>query len=136
MVDRNGRARPIVMLAVLIVAGAAAAWLWLRPPAQPGVDAGRAIAESFLQHLREGHPDKAWEATTADFKSDQGKERFIAEAKKAGLLQQEWEFVSAQSVMVQERPRSEFAFRTKSNKTVRLILGRDGGAWKIDRMAK
>src|SRR4051794_21874782 len=66
---RRGWSKPAAMVALLIVAVSAAVWLWTRPAAQPGVDAGRAVAESFLAQLRADDAAAAWEATTAEFKS-------------------------------------------------------------------
>jgi hypothetical protein len=133
---RHGSAKPIILVAVLIVAVAAAVWLWSRPASQPGVDAGRTIAETFLKHIQEGHPDQAWEGTTAEFKSAQGKESFVRELKPVKFLKEPLEFASVQTVTVQQQPRTEYSFRAKTGETVRVVLGREGNSWKVDRWSR
>uniref|UniRef100_A0A7C2K0W3 DUF4878 domain-containing protein n=1 Tax=Schlesneria paludicola TaxID=360056 RepID=A0A7C2K0W3_9PLAN len=133
---RSGQVKPAILLVILVVAVAVGIWLWMRPSTQPNVDAGRAIAESFLNLIREGHPDQAWESTTAEFKSAQGKEAFLRHVKPEKYLTQPLEFVSAQTVTVQNQPRSEYVFRSPDGKTIRIVLGREGSTWKVDRWTR
>lgn len=132
-VSRSGRARQVVLAALLVVFGGAAIWLWSRPGTQPGLDAGRAIAEEFLLHLQKKQPAEAWKGTTAEFKSAQGQESFVREVKSVPFLQKPLEFVSVQTVEVADQPRSEYLFRAKTGETVRIVLGREEGRWKVDR---
>jgi hypothetical protein len=111
----------------------AAIWAWTRPPMQPGVDAGREVADEFLTQIREGHPEDAWESTTADFKSDQGKERFVRQVRPLPILNAPLEFVSVETVMIGDHPRPEYDYQSAAGDSVRLVLGRDDGLWKVDR---
>lgn len=133
---RCGQAKQVVLVALLIVLTSAAGWLWFSPATQPSLDGGRAIAEAFLTELREAHPEKAWDSTTAEFKSAQGREAFQREVKPLTFLQSPLDFVSAQVVEVQAQPRSEYLFRAKTGETVRIVIGKDDGRWKVDRWVR
>lgn len=133
---RTGKSLLPVLVAILVIGGAAAIWIWSRPASQPSVSAGRAAAEQFLQHLQAGKPDAAWEGTTAEFKSAQGKERFVREMKTKPLSKEPFEFVSMQTVDVQNAERSEFLYRMVANETVRILISRDAGDWKVDRWTR
>lgn len=130
---RGGRALLIVLASILVVGLCGAIWLATRPKTQPGADEGRQVAELFLKTLGEGRPDLAWNSSTAEFKSAQGLESFVKEVKNEKYLTQPMQFVSMQVVMVQEQPRSEYLFRSPQGSEVRLVLGKENGAWKVDR---
>lgn len=133
VLPRRGQAKPVMLLVLFVVLLLVAFWLWSRPSSQPGLDAGQAIAESFLTELREGHVPQAWESSTAEFKSAQGKEAFTRDVKPLKFLKDPLDFVSVQTVSVGDQPRSEYLFRAKSGETVRIVLGRENGQWKVDR---
>lgn len=140
MLDRylSGR-EPIkvaVLVVLLIVLGGIAAWMWSGSSTQPSIDVGRTVTEAFLAELRESHPEKAWDSTTAEFKSAQGRESFQREVKPLTFLQQPFDFVSTQVVIIQDQPRSEFLFRSKTGQNVRLVIGHEAGQWKVDRWVK
>ncbi len=131
----NSKARLIVLVVVLIAGVLGVAALWLKPGTQPSEDAGRQVADSFLKLIQEGHPEQAWDVTTAEFKSAQGRESFVAAVKKTEALRGELHFVSTQTVTVQEQPRSEYLFRGADNtgkSNVRIVIGLDQGTWKVD----
>lgn len=130
---RLGRTKLVVLVAILLIGAAAAVWVWTRPSTQPALDEGRTVAEEFLDELQEGHPEKAWQSTTAEFKSDEGQESFVAAVKPVKFLQEPLDFVSVQTVQVGEEPRSEFLYRAKTGETVRIVLAHENGAWKVDR---
>lgn len=134
--ERPNRLNLVILSVVLAATAAAAAWLWTRPPALPGLDEGRAVAEAFLQELREGRPDQAWKSTTAEFKSAQGQESFQREVQPIEYLKGPLEFVSVQTVMVHNQRRSEYLFRAKTGESVRIVLGREEGGWKVDRWTR
>ena len=131
--SRLGRTKLVVLVAILLIGAAVAVWVWTRPRSQPALDEGRSVAERFLGDLKEGHPENAWQSTTAEFKSDEGKESFIAAVKPVKFLKEPLDFVSVQTVQVGEEPRSEFLYRAKTGETVRIVLARDNGEWKVDR---
>lgn len=129
----SGQNKLVVLLALLLILAGVAAWLWMSPTTQPSLDAGRAVAEAFLTELREARPEKAWDSTTAEFKSAQGREAFQREVKPLTFLQQPLDFVSTQVVTIQEQPRTEYLFRAKTGETVRVVIGKEAGQWKVDR---
>lgn len=126
----------VVLVALLLVLAGIVAWFWISPSTQPSLDAGRAVAEAFLTELRESRHEKAWDSTTAEFKSAQGREAFLREVKPLKFLQQPLDFVSTQVVTVQEQPRTEYLFRAKTAETVRIVIGKEDGQWKVDRWVR
>lgn len=135
-VTRRGQTKTPVLVVVLLLSTGIAIWLWTRSDSQPALEAGRSVAEQFLEGLQQGHPDQAWESATAEFKSAQGKEAFVRDVKPVEFLQQPIDFVSVQTVAVGDQPRSEYLFRAKTGETVRIVLGQEDGAWKVDRWSK
>jgi hypothetical protein len=99
----------------------------------PEPDASRAIAAKFLEEIRNNHAAEAWQSTTAEFKSARGKEAFLREIRQAPSLKGEYSFVSQQSVSVQNAERPELLFRSTSGSELRIVLGEEGGVWKVDR---
>jgi hypothetical protein len=119
---------------VAAVAGYFAYRAWRKPPTQPSVDEGQAAAESFLAAVR-SDPGKAWDQSTAEFKSIEGRESFIRKAKGTPILKETLKFNSTQTVTVQDRPRMEFLYQSPTTgKPIRLLIGFEGGAWKVDRL--
>lgn len=135
-VTRRGQTKTPVLVVVLLLSTGIAIWLWTRSDSQPALEAGRSVAEQFLEGLQQGHPDQAWESATAEFKSAQGKEAFVRDVKPVEFLQQPIDFVSVQTVAVGDQPRSEYLFRAKTGETVRIVLGQEDGTWKVDRWSK
>src|SRR5262245_5021548 len=101
------------------------------PPTQPGVDEGRAVAEGFLTKVNGGKPGEAWDSATAEFKSIEGRESFIRKVNSTPLLTQALRFNSSQRVVVKDEPRSEYLFQSPDAKMVRLLIGFEGGNWKV-----
>lgn len=136
--SRSGRTLLIALVALSLVAAAAAVWFWLRAPSRPDVDEGRAVADAFLALLREGKADEAWQTTTAEFKSYEGKENFRRRVAKSPSLKLPLQFVSTQSVAVGDQPRDEYLYQAKNAEdkmsTVRVLIGQDMGEWKVDRL--
>jgi hypothetical protein len=99
----------------------------------PEPDASRGIAAKFLEQIRSGKGADAWQSTTAEFKSASGKESFLREVKADKSVKSETSFVSQQSVKVQDQDRPELLFRTSDGKEIRIVLGQEAGAWKVDR---
>lgn len=132
-VHRRGWIRQAVLASLAVLLLLTAGWLWWRPATQPDLDAGRSVSEAFLEMLRANQPADAWESTTAEFKSAQGKESFVRQCKTLKFLQTSCEFVSVQTVTIGNQPRTEHLFRTATGETVRIVLGREAGLWKVDR---
>ncbi len=134
--SRRGLSRPAVLIAILVIAAPLAIWLWFRQPAQLDVNKGQEVAAAFLANIREGKAADAWQSTTAEFKSAVGKEAFVREVKPLKFLKGAMAFVSTETVMVNDESRSEFQFRAPTGETARIVLGNEGGVWKVDRWMK
>jgi len=96
------------------------------------------VTEPFLQLIRDGRPDEAWESTTAEFKSAEGRESF-RERSGHPALQSDLEFVEYQETEVSGLIRGEARYRTPASVTpaadVSLILAFEGGMWKVEWIA-
>jgi hypothetical protein len=132
--SRDGRTLLIVLVAVLAVAAGVCVWLWTSTPPRPSVGEGKSVADAFLASLRAGKPDDAWQATTADFKSFEGKETFRKRAAKTPQFKQPMDFISVQTVTVGTLPRDEYLYRSKEGRTARILVADENGAWKVDRV--
>lgn len=132
--DRSGRTLLIVLVAVLLVAATAAVWLLTSSPTLPSPDEGRPIADEFLQSIRNGRADVAWDSTTAEFKSAEGRETFLKRVKKTPVLKEALDFVAVQQINIGSQPRSEFLYRSSEGKSVHVLVGEEYGTWKVDRM--
>ena len=133
--DRRGKTKLVVLVSIFVVLGIVVAWMWRKPATQPSVDEGRAITEKFLEQIRAGQVAEAWESTTAEFKSFEGRESFVRSVKKTPALTKTLSFVSVQTATVQGSPRAEYIFRAaEGGGRVRLLAGNDHGAWRVDRM--
>ena len=132
-----GAVSKAVLIALVVVLTAGAVWglqQWMQPPTQPALDVGRATVDEFLGKIRAGQAGEAWDATTADFKSFEGRESFMRTAAKAPVLKQELSFNSTQKVMVQDQDRTEYLYQSPESNTVRVLVGYEGGVWKVDRL--
>ena len=137
MRKRNGRTALVALLAVFAVLAVAVivVWAWRGSATEPDVDAGRAAADRFLEQIRAGQPDQAWQSTTAEFKSAEGRESFSRYVKKHPFLTKPVNFVSVQMVTAQSQPRAEYLYRAgKEGSTIRLLAGLDNDTWRIDRI--
>lgn len=125
----------LAVLAIVVVAGGVVfARLWMQQPTKPEPDVGRSVVEKFLALVRDGKAGEAWDATTAEFKSIDGRESFMRTAAKAAILKEALHFASVQDVQVNNQPRAEYIFQSPESKMVRVLVGYEGGAWKVDRL--
>jgi hypothetical protein len=132
---RSGRTLLFVLVPLVVLLAVAAIYLWPRPSARPNLEEGQKCAEQFLALIREGHPDRAWQSTTAEFKSAQGRDRFLRYLKDKAFLRRPLAFVSVQTVTVQNSPRAEYIYRVAgTGQTVRLLTAKEGASWRVDRM--
>lgn len=105
-----------------------------KPPTQPHVDVGRAVAEEFLTHVRSSDPGKAWDSSTAEFKSIEGRESFVRKVRSTPVLKEPLQFNSSQQVVLNNEPRTEYLFQSPAAKLVRILIGYEQGSWKVDRL--
>ncbi len=123
----------IAVFAALIVAVGLAVWLWPRRDRVAAVSEGRPVAEEFLARIRAGQVDAAWESTTAEFKSDEGREQFRQYVSQQPLLAQPLEFAEYQATELNGLPRGQCLFQAAGSPArVRVILAREGNAWKAE----
>ena len=132
----TGRQLLLVAIALVLLSGGyLAARRLMQPPTQASADEGQASADAFLSLVRDGKAGEAWDASTTEFKSIEGRESFIRKVKATPILSEPLGFSSMQNVAVNESPRSEFLYTSsKSGGTVRVLIGYEGGAWKVDRL--
>ena len=136
--SRAGNTRLAVV--VLLVAIAGGAFLLYRYYGTPAIqpESGRAVAEPFLEEIRSGTPDSAWESTTAEFKSNLGRENFLKYVETHPLLKEPLEFYSLQTVALNDVPRTECVFGKQgspgSGPKVRVILAHEEGELKVERL--
>ncbi len=72
--------------------------------------------------------------TSAEFESAEGREVFIKRLRTLPELNEPMEFVSMQTVEVGGEARGEFLYRSKAGRTIRLLVNKEYGEWKVDRM--
>jgi hypothetical protein len=137
--SRAGRSL-ILALVVLIVMAVAGYWFanWLFSGPAPPARNGRDVSEPFLAAIRDGRADEAWESTTAEFKSAEGRESFRERARHPAL-QHELDFVSYNETEVSGLTRGEALYRTPPDVApaaeVSLLLAAEHGTWKIEWIA-
>ena len=126
----------VVLIIALLAGGLVVVRRYYQPPTQPSVDVGRSTVDAFLKNVREGKAGEAWDSSSVEFKSIEGRESFVRKAKSAAILGEPLQFGSTQDVKIQDSPRTEFLYTsTKSGKTVRVLVGYEAGEWKVDRLA-
>lgn len=132
---RGGQIAIVSIVLFLTVGGYFAVRHLMQPSTQPDVEEGRAVAESFLHNVSDGKAGEAWDSSTAELKSIEGRESFMKKTSSAPILHEPLEFASTQEVKVQDSPRTEFLYTsTKSGKMVRVLVGYEQGQWKVDRL--
>ena len=132
----SGKQLILAIVLLLLIVGTVVGVRWLKkPPTQPNVEEGRAVAEQFLTRVRDGKAGDAWDAATAEFKSIEGRESFVRKVKSTPILTGPLQFNSSQQAAVQDEPRTEFLFQSPDAKIVRVLIGFDQGNWKVDRLS-
>lgn len=129
----------------MIAAGVLAAvglTVWMLRSAMPVAPAevGRPVADDFLAQIAAGQVDSAWESTSAEFKSDEGRDSFRAYVAKYPALRGKLEFVSYDEVELHTLRRAECVYAPvppavqtpPKPAKVRVLVGLDGGEWKVD----
>ena len=114
-------------------------------PAQ--VDEGQGVASAFLDELRAGRVDPAWQASTVEFKSLMGAESLRDYVRTHPALKAKAEFVASQPVEASSGRRVNYQFqatppptRTRSKTppgpaTIRVMLDFATSPPKVERLA-
>jgi hypothetical protein len=130
------------LVTVLVGLGVLAIVIWLvvvwnRGTAAPPSD-GREIAEPFLESIRGDRVDAAWESTTAEFKSDMGRESFRRFVSQHPTLKDTVEFTGFEVISLKGLSRPQCSFQTKPAQgapvAIRVLLAREQDAWKVERL--
>ena len=105
----------------------------------PDDSAARTVIEKFHEQIRSGEVDAAWESTTADFKSDEGRDAFRRFVKSRPVLGKPLEFTELKQVEVNGLTRWEATLRPaadqKSSTTVvKTMIAEEAGVWKVERL--
>lgn len=107
--------------------------------AQPPADAAttQRVTDTFLEQLRAGQFDAAWESTSAEFKSDEGRESFARYIKSKPQLRQPLAFkgyeVADQNGLKRGQCLYEPAPGSKSGPArIRLLVAQDAGQWRVE----
>lgn len=107
-----------------------------RQPHPPEADVGRQVADAFLDQVRRGQLDAAWQSTTAEFKSYQGRDAFRAHVTQHPFVRGPLEFVRYEVGQLNELTRGQCIYRPASGKPpgrqVRVVVAQEGGQWKVD----
>ncbi len=130
---------PIAAVAAIGLVLVVGAWYLLRdrtpPPAAPEI--GRQVADAFLAQLRAGQFDAAWQSTTAEFKSDEGRESFARYVRGNPLLRRPLEFVNYEVTDLNGLVRGQCRYSPPAGskgaaKQVRITIAQEQGEWKVE----
>jgi len=126
-----------VTLRVLLVATAVLAGCGRsQRPAEPAV--GQRVADAFLAQVRAGQLDAAWQSTTAEFKSDEGRESFIRDVKARPLVRGPLNFVSYDVTDLNGLKRGQCIYESAAvdkkapGGRVRVVVAQDAGEWRVE----
>jgi len=105
----------------------------------PDDSEARQVVELFVTRLRTGDVDAAWESTTADFKSDEGRDTFRKFVKDRTVLGKPLEFTELKQVEVHGLTRWAAILHPQADAkgksaTVRVTIAQEGGVWKVERI--
>ena len=136
--DRSRLGPALAGLLILVLIGLSLAYVWRRsaPQAPPAV--GKEVAETFVKQLQAGQADAAWESTTAEFKSDEGRESFARYAREHAALWPGIEFVEYRPGELNGLPRGQAIFRPAATQSgtipqqVRFAVAQEEGVWKVE----
>ena len=106
--------------------------------AAPDDAAARGVVTKFVEQLRTGEIDTAWESTTSDFKSDEGRESFRKYIQGKPVLAGPLEIAELKQVEIHGLTRWEAVLHpppnAKSPATVRAMIAEEGDVWKVERL--
>lgn len=128
---------PSPALKLTAVLAAALAVVGCGTPAPDDAEA-RAVVTKFVDQLRTGEVDAAWESTTSDFKSDEGRESFRKYIQSKKVLAAPLEIAELKQVEVHGLTRWEATLHppadAQTTASVRAMIAYEGNAWKVERL--
>jgi hypothetical protein len=133
---------PALAVGLLLVLLGACGWYWFRPHTPlPSPEVGKETAELFLTQIKTGQAAEAWQSTTADFKSDEGKESFLRNLQQHAALWPALEFAEYKQSELNDLPRGQCVYKAGPGKTlpgnlrqVRIAVAKEGEVWKVEGM--
>ncbi|WP_166830287.1 hypothetical protein [Thalassoroseus pseudoceratinae] len=133
---RAGEAKWIVIAVIALIAIIACYWYLSKPATQPDVDEGRVVADTFFTQIQNDQAVEAWQSTTAEFKSADGREAFLRLLKRRPFLQKPLEFESSKTITLGEEDRTEYVFNSPDapNASIRVVIASESDTWKVDRL--
>lgn len=141
LIEQQANPRPLLLKISGVLFLGLAVWLgygwWNRPHLKQ--NEGLNIAAEFLQSIRKGAVDQAWESTTAEFKSAFGRENFRKWVRNHPVVMKDLEFVKTQPTHPGDLPR-EFLFTPASEASkpdaalIQVLLARDDRGWRVERL--
>ena len=133
---RSGFAKRLVILILALLSLLLLVGVWLADRPVSTEDAHEE-AMHFLNQLRAGEIDLAWEDTTAEFKSFVGRDRLRKTVRSNPVFQHPFEMTSSQSVEIGPLRLFECLFRSAkfADTNVRILLApTKQGQWKVERL--
>ncbi|MSR59551.1 MAG: hypothetical protein EXS05_18230 [Planctomycetaceae bacterium] len=129
----RSRVIPVALLALILLDNSGCSGTSTAP-----AEDGRATVEPFLASIRNDQLDAAWESTTAEFKSDLGREAFHRFAQTHPVLKDALEFAGYQPDSTNGITRGECTFKSAAGAAavakVRVLVAREGDKWKVERL--
>jgi hypothetical protein len=129
--------RLIVITPLEAVVGAGIWFTFLRdrsPPLTP--DGAQEKAEAFLEAVRVGRADDAWDETAADFKSMYGLDRFRQYVRSNPVLKSPATFDTCEFKTNGSLRMAECTFRPAGGKeAITVVLSIDHDSWKVGRLS-
>ena len=127
--------------ALAVALGVVGLWWTFSGGQKPTADSqiGRQVAEAFLSQIRSGKIDEAWESTSAEFKSDKGRESFRRYLRSQAIARRPLSFVSYDVTELNELKRGVCVYEGKSSSgtrpfRVRIVIAEEANQWKVDGM--
>ncbi|ODT97187.1 MAG: hypothetical protein ABS79_07645 [Planctomycetes bacterium SCN 63-9] len=135
-IRRKGNPLAIAALAALIATGCG----------QPGGEAneeGRAAATQFLDELRAGRLEVAWQGTSSEFKSLMGLENLRDYVKRHPGLKATAEYADSRPVERNGQAMNEYVFHATARavrgkmpkpSTIKVLAGAGGEGWRVEQL--
>ncbi len=106
---------------------------------QPVADSavGQKVADEFVAKILAGQLEPAWESTTAEFKSDEGRESFIREVRAKPAMRGPINFLGYEMVDLNGLKRGQCLYElTGGQKSapgkLRILVANENGSWRVD----
>ena len=137
--QRNWLGPALAGVLIVALAGWGISYFLRQPVPQAPPDVGKEVAELFLQQIREGNADLAWQSTTADFKSDEGRESFARRVREYAALWPAVEFHKYRQGELNGLPRGQCVYQISEKtaiplpiKQVRIAVAKEENTWKVE----